>query len=294
MDDCVYECAAMPPPERTIGLGKGGGVRGRVVERKADAAADNAPSNSAIAAAPKKASHGDKAATTPQQQQQQGKSKEPSAAGGKSGSVDIAAKDMTRLPKLLDKKFLELDEDCALRPTIIQVGESWDQRAFTGLLASASEMTLGADEQETEKKKAFDLLDALSRSGSLPIEAASLHVIVASTHCFDKTLINTIVQANVNPIEKVERSTLIIASTIHNQPVTEIIADAQLPRVTEYSPMLFLSSEDWAQAKRDAAELVAAAETAAAAAAEAAVQDRQAAAALSASSRKASATVSDV
>jgi len=35
---------------------------------------------------------------------------------------------------------------------------------------------------KTEKDNTFDLLDALSRSGFLPIAYAELHVIVASTH----------------------------------------------------------------------------------------------------------------
>ena len=40
----------------------------------------------------------------------------------------------------------------------------------------------------------------------LPIECATLHVVVAATHCFDKSLVNTVVEDNVNPIEKAERS----------------------------------------------------------------------------------------
>lgn len=59
------------------------------------------------------------------------------------------------------------------------------------------------DDQKTERNSAFDLLDALSRSGSLEIDYASLHVVVASTHCFGETLMNTIVKDNMNPIEKV-------------------------------------------------------------------------------------------
>lgn len=51
-----------------------------------------------------------------------------------------------------------------------------------------------SQEQEKERNKAFDLLDALTKSGALSVDQASLHVIIASTHCFDKTIINTLVQ----------------------------------------------------------------------------------------------------
>ena len=40
----------------------------------------------------------------------------------------------------------------------------------------------------------FELLDALTRSGGLSIDHASLHVIVAARHSFDKTITDTIVQ----------------------------------------------------------------------------------------------------
>ena len=68
--------------------------------------------------------------------------------------------------------------------------------------------SLNSDKQKSERQKAFDLLDALSRSGvSSPMShAAELHAVVASTHCFDKSVVNTVVQDNVNPIEKMERS----------------------------------------------------------------------------------------
>lgn len=61
------------------------------------------------------------------------------------------------------------------------------------------------DEQKAEYDSAFDLLDALSRSGSLEIDYASLHIMVASTHCFGETLMNTLIKDNINPIEKVRK-----------------------------------------------------------------------------------------
>jgi hypothetical protein len=63
--------------------------------------------------------------------------------------------------------------------------------------------------------------------------------VLASTHCFDKTLLDTVVQDNVNPIEKVERSVLIVASTIHAQPVEALIKPDQVDRVRTFNPILF-------------------------------------------------------
>jgi hypothetical protein len=68
---------------------------------------------------------------------------------------------------------------------------------------------------------------------------ASLHVVLCATHCFDKSLMNTLIQDNVNPIEKVERSSLIMASTIHQLPPSEMILQSRIENVKEYSPMLF-------------------------------------------------------
>ena len=147
--------------------------------------------------------------------------------------------DYTKIPKQLDSTFEKLDDDNAMHPTIINVGSTWTKKYQKALLAEPASETLSKDKQESERNRAFDLLDALSRSGVLPIDEASLHVVIASTHTFDKTLMKTVIQENVNPIEKVERSTLIVASAIHGVPAAELIKPEHLDRVKESSPKLF-------------------------------------------------------
>jgi len=153
--------------------------------------------------------------------------------------MDVDTEDYTEIPNELDRKFEVLDEDSALRPTIIQPGTIWTKSSQAALLAPPTQETLDVPKQEIERNKAFDLLDALSRSGCLDIDQASLHVVMAATHCFDKTLIDTVIQDNVNPIEKVERSALILATTIHNKPAVELVKLEQYERVSTFSPVLF-------------------------------------------------------
>ena len=119
----------------------------------------------------------------------------PSAFDGESvvDAEEAAEMDYTRLPAVLDAKLLAQDADSAVRPTRIDVGEVWTRRAQRALLAKPSSSALGPDEQKQEKEKAFDLLDALSRSGDMPFDCAALHVVVAVTHCFDASLMDTVV-----------------------------------------------------------------------------------------------------
>merc|ERR1712066_424906 len=147
-------------------------------------------------------------------------------------------RDYTKVPQEMDKEFERLDTDGALRPTIISPGRSWTLKRQKALLAKPSESSLGKDEQKKEKDAALDLLDALTKSGALPIEHASLHIVVAATHCFDKTVTETVIQDNANPIDKVERSTLIMATSVHKQPLAALVRESQLPRVGTASPML--------------------------------------------------------
>jgi len=83
------------------------------------------------------------------------------------------------------------------------------------------------------------LIDALSRSGGLVLESSDLHVIVAATHAFDKTLVNTVVQENANPIEKVERTALLMASTTHGEDPASLVHHQHAERVKTANPSLF-------------------------------------------------------
>jgi len=188
------------------------------------------------------------APTTPQPQPaaQQPQQQGPSEAGTNSGSTSF--RDYTQVPREMDQRFEKLDVDTALRPTIIKPSERLNKRTQKALLAKPTMESLGKDEQKRERDAAFDLLDALTKSGGLAVTHASLHIVVAATHCFDKTLTETIIQDNMNPIDKVERSTLIMATTVHQQPAAALIRESQLPRVGTVSPMLFLQEESSAAA----------------------------------------------
>ncbi len=165
----------------------------------------------------------------------------PSTAGAAESGPIV---DYTAIPRELDRKLDLLDQDSTLRPTILNLGKTWSREARESLLSEAVEASLSSKQQETERNKAFDLLDALSKSGALMIDDASLHVVIAATHSFDKTLLETVIQQNVNPVEKVERSLMILASTIHRQPVADLLADEQKERFATYSPKLLPPASD--------------------------------------------------
>ena len=151
--------------------------------------------------------------------------------------------DFTMIPKVLDAKMEKYDTDNALRSTIISAGIFWTRRHQENLLSSLKDRTLVSDEIKSETNKAFDLLDALSRSGSLPIACSELHVIVAVTHGFENDVMGTVIQDNVNPIEKLEKSTLLVASAIHGIPAQELIHDSKVvQRLTASFPALFDSA----------------------------------------------------
>jgi len=133
------------------------------------------------------------------------------------GTCDVVknAINFTEMPKLLDASIEKYDKDSALRSTVIKTNNTWTRCRQINLLTKPKKSTLGSSDVQSEKNKAFDLLDALSRSGSLPIVYSDLHVVLCVTHRFEKDVMNTIIQDNINPIERPELSTLLLGSTVH-------------------------------------------------------------------------------
>ena len=146
--------------------------------------------------------------------------------------------DFTQIPVQLDGAYDRLDVDNALRPTVINPSSHWMKKTQKALLSPVNSVHLGPEEITTEKNKAFDLLDALSRSGALTMGHSSLHVVIAATHCFDKEVMECAIQDSINPIEKVERSTLIMSSVIHQTPINQLVPADQLSRIQLQSPLL--------------------------------------------------------
>jgi hypothetical protein len=52
---------------------------------------------------------------------------------------------------------------------------------------------------------------------------------------------HTVIRDNVSPIEKLEHSTLVIAATIHNKPVEQLVHPHHASRLAASSPALFVS-----------------------------------------------------
>lgn len=139
--------------------------------------------------------------------------------------LDAPVVDFSTLPTQLDERLEAEDPDGALRPTILNAGQQWRKSAQRSLLAPAQASVLDTNAQKLEKNACWDLIDALTRSGGLPVLGADLHVVVASTHCFEKSVMDTLVKDNMNPIEKLERSLLIVAESIHQVDRTAMMME---------------------------------------------------------------------
>eukprot|EP00754_Rhynchopus_humris_P029267 Rhum_TRINITY_DN15204_c1_g1::Rhum_TRINITY_DN15204_c1_g1_i4::g.143635::m.143635 len=154
----------------------------------------------------------------------QGPTQGPSPARGTRSTHGVAS-----IPQRMEAAFLALDSEGCLRPTIVRPGDSWHKRSSKSLVHDdAEEELFDADDRRRERRRALDLLDALTRCGAIELEEASVHVVVAATNTFPKTLRDTLGAESVNPIGVVERSSLIATAVIHStQPSRLLRADAQ-------------------------------------------------------------------
>jgi len=129
--------------------------------------------------------------------------------------------DWVDIPAQLNESMKKFDKEDSLHTTILTTDTTWRLNFLRSLLSKPESKNVGPDELVTRRNTTFDLLDALSRSGALSLDTGSFHVIVAVTHCFEKSVMATLVQNNINPIQSLERSSLILTSTLFQQPPEE-------------------------------------------------------------------------
>jgi len=126
-----------------------------------------------------------------------------------------------------------------VRPTTIGVSETWTLTAQAHLLALPTTRTLDATALTSERDRAFDLLDAVTRSGALPLEYCALHLMLASTQVFENAIMRTLVHDNINPIERCEATQLVIASLLHDVTAPlELARVEQRDRLARATPLL--------------------------------------------------------
>jgi hypothetical protein len=140
-----------------------------------------------------------------------------------SSSSTIGSFDITSLPTSLQNNFENFGDGNVLRPTIVSTGNDWSFHSRKSMFSDIIENNINLNEQSKLRQKTFDLLDALTKLGAMRISNSDLHVFIASTHVFDKSLVNTVIQDNINPILKIEQSLLIMANVVHNKPISELV-----------------------------------------------------------------------
>jgi hypothetical protein len=122
--------------------------------------------------------------------------------------------DYTALAGRLDAALERLDAEGALRSAVLSAGKVWSRQKQAGLGGPATTTRLQDGEQRQEKQACFDLIDSLTRSGSVSLEGAEMHIVMSVVHCFDRNVMDTLCRDNINPIEKVERSSAVLAGCV--------------------------------------------------------------------------------
>ena len=147
--------------------------------------------------------------------------------------------DFTKIPSKLDSQFELLDTSDSLHTTILSVASNWQKKYQKTILGNTESKSLNEESLKEERDNAFDLLDCLTKSGELKLCQSEFHVVLVSSYCFDKSVLNSLCQDNLNPIEELERSTLIVASTLFEKPVEHLIEEERIEQIKQHSPQLF-------------------------------------------------------
>ena len=117
-------------------------------------------------------------------------------------------------PKEMKNKEETTEPDPPLPVGKDTISQTFDFTALSGELDRKleqlqSEVCLNSISKEGEKlldAQSMDLLDILSRSGTVDLEYTTLHIIQGATHCWDNSIMDTILQQNENPIAPAESS----------------------------------------------------------------------------------------
>src|SRR3989338_367700 len=157
--------------------------------------------------------------------------KQPTISQPQDDGCGAGGRDLMSLPALLDAQIGRLDASNAMRSTIIKPAKTWQRSRQASLLAKPADESLGSDALVSERHRAFDLLDALSRSGTLPFEHCQLHVIPATTYDFSSSLINAVVQGNINPLDCLDRALFITSSVLFQQDPLQLALPHRADRV---------------------------------------------------------------
>ncbi len=225
-----YADSAPPPPPSSL-LRGGGGPPGMRLQRQQQQVATIG------------ASHVPKKQDDVQEDNNNARNKD-NEGGDEGFDVDDNIEDYTSIPKLLEKRCAAVDPTAKLRPTILKVGDNWKHKFKKSILSKEATRVMNEQDQSKEKNKAMDLLDALSKSGALSLDTVELHIVVVSTHCFEKTVVDTVIQENENPIEHIERSLLAMSSAMQQVSVGELVKNSEVQRLQDMSPTLFPSLAD--------------------------------------------------
>ena len=131
--------------------------------------------------------------------------------------------DYSLIPTQLENRFLEVGKaPCSqLRPVTITPNPSgWKKCEYKSILSAASPpKILKSNDVKSHKESALTLLDALTKSGNLPLCETSLYVLFGFNCSWSDSIIQSSVRHNINPIHVATNAVVEIANVLHEKKV---------------------------------------------------------------------------